>query len=159
MPGADGVSTICLDFDGTLVREGKGGAVRWAEGAREFVFGALADPEIRLVIHTCRATAHPARPAPAGEVEEFYRTGRASKDAERSWELRAELNAFMAKENLVGRLDVWEGPGKPLADVYIDDKAEQPDWARLAGELGVRLAREARPATAVGVPPILGPQR
>lgn len=106
-----------IDFDGTLVRRG-GPPLRWRRGAKEALRRMVAAGH-RLILHSCRCN-------PPQDEE----------DAKRYEEMIAFLQAEGA---LVLFAEVWQSPGKPIADVYIDDRAEPPEWFALAGEFGLPL--------------------
>lgn len=163
MPSPDGVLSVALDFDGSLVEGDPGGPLRWRRSAREFIVAA-AGAGIRLYLHSCRCVPVGVRELP-GDADEFWRTGRVPADAETSWALREQMEAFLRAEGVRHLVEPWDAPGKPLADFYPDDKGERPDWVVLAGELGVRLAYGVRPpelgsmgapAAPGGVAPVVG---
>ena len=139
MPATDGTISVCLDFDGSLVEKDVA-PLRWRPKAKEFVVGAAA-AGLKLWLYSCRCTAAPNLPdLNPWDADDFWRTGRVNPDVEKSWALYDEMRAFLEIEGVWGLVTPWTSPGKPFADVYADDKAETPDWYRLAGELGVRLA-------------------
>lgn len=147
MPGPGGLITVALDFDGSLV-EDKVSPPRWRRGAKEFILGA-ASSGIRLILHSCRNTVVGYQEMP-GDAREFWRSGRVPPDIEYSWQLREELRGFLEVEGVLGLVEIWEAPGKPIADYYADDRAERPDWLVLAAELGVSLRHEVGRSQAVG---------
>lgn len=150
MPAPDGTISLALDFDGSLV-EDHVMPLRWRRGAREFVVAAAA-AGIKLWLFSCRCQPVGVRDL-SGDAEDFWRAGRASPDAETSWRLREEMVAFLRAEGVWPLLAPWDAPGKPMADSYIDDKGDAPDWIVIAGELGVRLGHGVRPEQS----PPLGP--
>lgn len=138
MPAADGTISLALDFDGSLVEKDVS-PLRWRPRAREFVIGAAA-AGYKLWILSCRCTpAGSLVDANPWDADDFWRTGRAPADIERSWELLEEMRRFLEAEGVWDLVQLWTLPGKPFADVYADDKAEPPDWYRLGGELGVNF--------------------
>lgn len=152
MPGPDGVISLALDFDGSLVEGDQ--PLRWRRGAKEFIRGAAA-AGIKLVLFSCRcAPACGLADTGPWDADDFWRTGRVSEVFETSWRLRMEMRAFLEVEGVWTLMTPWELPGKPLADIYADDKADLPDWLRLAGELGVHLlpAFPAAPLPGVSSP-------
>jgi hypothetical protein len=149
MPGPDGVLSVALDFDGSLV-ELHETPLRWRHGAKEFILGASA-AGIRLWLHSCRCAPVGLRELP-GDADDFWRAGRVPADVETTWRLREEMDAFLRVEGVLGLLQPWESPGKPIADFYPDDRSERPNWIVLAGELGVRLVHGVQP----GQPPSMG---
>lgn len=154
MPAPDGTVSIALDFDGSLAEPAPGGGLRWRHGARAFILGAAA-AGMKLWLHSCRCT--PAcvldlYDAP-WDADEFWRTGRDPVLAAQSWDLYEEMRAFLEQEGVWPLLTPWTAPGKPIADLYPDDKGERPDWLVLAAELGIRLVHaDARRDPAVGQP-------
>lgn len=140
MPGPDGLLVLALDFDGALVEGGS--PIAWRRGAREFVIAAAASG-VGIWVHSCRATP-PGRDLLPGDEEELARSGRVPAAIEAAWALREEMIAFLEGEGVLGLVEVWDRPGKPLADAYVDDRGEAPDWVVLAGELGVRLEHGRR---------------
>lgn len=147
MPGPDGLISLALDFDGSLV-EAHVHPLRWRSGAREFVIGA-ARSGIKLWLHSCRCTVVGAQEMP-GDAQEFWRSGRVPGDVAYSWDLHEEMRLFLEAEGVLDLVELWTAPGKPICDAYADDRAERPDWLVLAGELGVVLSHE------VGRPEALG---
>jgi len=139
-----------VDFDGTLV-EKDAAPLRWRPGAREFLLGAVA-AGVPVVIHTCRATPCPGEP---GAGDAYAETGAVDPDALEQWALLDEMRAFLRAEGVWGLVPVWEGPGKPRADRFVDDRAEFPSFVALAAELGVQLPHEPGRPQALGLP---GPQ-
>lgn len=146
---------VGLDFDGSLT-EGyeQGKPLAWRPGAHDFIVGAAA-AGIQLIVHTCRATLVAYEEQP-GEVEEFYRTGTVPEPVRYSWKLRRELYEFLAREGVLDLVTVWDQPGKPLCDIYADDRGERPDWIRLAEELGVDLAHGQRGSAPLGTSAAVG---
>ena len=149
MPGPDGVLSVALDYDGSLV-ENHVMPMQWRRGAKEFIVGAAA-AGIKLWLHSCRCQPVGLRELP-GDADDFWRAGRVPDDVEMTWRLREEMVAFLKVEGVWGLLIPWDAPGKPIADFYPDDKGERPDWIVLAGELGVRLVHGVQP----GVAPPMG---
>ncbi len=146
----DGTSSVALDFDGSLV-EDHVLPLRWRRGAKEFVVAAAA-AGVRMWVHSCRcAVACNLSTVSPWDAEEFWRSGRVAADIETSWAHFEEMRVFLEVEGVWAFLTPWTLPGKPFADLYVDDKAELPDWYRLAGELGVRLghAIQGGPGTIV----------
>lgn len=111
--------------------------MKWRRGAREFVVGA-AQSGVRVWIHSCRCAPVGLRDEPADE-EEFWRSGAVAGDLAATWALRREMVDFLAAEGVLPLVELWEAPGKPLADRYVDDRLAPPDWVVVAAELGVRL--------------------
>jgi hypothetical protein len=72
-----------------------------------------------------------------------------------SWAWGNGLRDFLEREKLAGAVEVWDQPGKPMATVYLDDRAQFPDFASMAAELGLSLGDVHRPQgpQALGGPP------
>jgi hypothetical protein len=158
VPGPDGIFRISIDFDGTLV-EDHVSPFRWLRGAREFLTEVTA-AGIHVILHSCRATLVGYTEMP-GDAEEFYRSGRVPDDVTISWALHEEMRAFLEAEGVWPLVQLWTSPGKPIADVYVDDRSQVPDWLVLAAELGVRLnhvgPRQPPPLGAAQGSPVPGP--
>jgi len=138
---------VALDFDGSLVEDHQQ-PLRWRPGAREFIIAA-ASSGVRLYVHSCRCTLVGYEEMP-GDAEEFYRSGRVPGQVSYSWGLKEEMVAFLEAEGVRQLVQLWDAPGKPIAEVYADDRAEQPDWFVLAAELGVRLPNGSQGPSPVG---------
>ncbi len=141
MPAADGARVVALDFDATMVE--RGAPMRWRPRAKEFVLGCAA-AGVRIWLFSCRCApaCHLANAeGPGGwEAEDFWETGRAPEAAELAWRLFEEMRAFLEAEGVWSLMTPWTLPGKPLVDAIIDDESEQPNFTRLAAELGIHLA-------------------
>lgn len=108
---------ICVDFDGTLV-ERTSGELQLRPGADRALKQLAGKNE--LILHSCRLT----RPNESS-------FGRPIDDTD--WELYfggyLEMRRFLEQHGLWKLFDrVWEQPGKPVADLYVDDLASKPDW-------------------------------
>lgn len=109
--------TIALDFDGTVY----GGPWTRADectgepidGAIDWVRKQLA-AGCRIIIHTCRLTA-PYEGAPFQSADHLDPLRTAA--VIRGWFLEHGLS-----QQEVDKLDMWTRPGKPWAQVYLDDK-------------------------------------
>lgn len=151
MPAPDGTISIALDFDGSLV-EANVSPPRWRPRAREFIVGA-ATAGARLWLYSCRCAIACGLPgAGPWDADDFWRSGRLPADIEMGWSLFEEMRTFLEAEGVWTLMTPWTLPGKPLADIYADDKAEPPDWSRLASELGVRLAHAIQGGPGATVP-------
>lgn len=146
-----------IDFDGTLV-EHNVRPLRWRRGAREFLVAAITATQQgagnKIWLHSCRCSPMCVLldPAPA-DAEEFWRSGRVNPDVEYSWSLFNEMRAFLIAEGVWWGVELWQRPGKPICDHYIDDLSDRPDWLVLAAELGVRLMHaEQRGTSPLGAP-------
>ena len=152
MPDPSGILRLALDFDGSLVEEHVR-PLRWRRGAREFVVAAR-EAGIHLLVHSCRCILVGYEEMP-GDAEEFYRSGRAPEPVLFSWGLHEEMRSFLEAEGVWPLVELWTSPGKPICDVYADDRSEQPDWLVLAAELGVRLTHVGlREPAPLGAPPV-----
>jgi len=146
--------TVAIDFDGTLV-DSDMGVLRWRPGALEFLIAAPASG-IRLRLHSCRCSAADnLAQSMTAEIDAltFWRTGQPPTQVLVSWMLYEEMRTFLAVAGVLQLLEIWTGPGKPLADIYVDDRAEKPDWLALAQELGVALihGEQGRNSPVVGI--------
>lgn len=122
---------LCLDFDGSLVERNE--PLRWRPGAKEAIV-AFAQAGHRLILHSARSTP-PETFDPDNEREAFYARGVLPEAVLDFWERFDAMRAFLVAEGVMGLLEVWDAPGKPIADAYIDDRSDAPDWPRLVGEL------------------------
>lgn len=129
------VVVLAVEFDGALVVAGER-PLRWRLGAREFVLGAAA-AGVRLVLHSARAATAPQ--VFPGDAEEFYATGRALVEFEAQWALFDEMRAFLQVEGVWGLLEVWQAPGKPAADRYLDARGAPPNFVEVAAEMGIQI--------------------
>jgi hypothetical protein len=126
-----------VDFDGTIVRVG-GPPFAYVPGARE-ALARLKAAGHQIILHSARCTTMDPGPVVDEEVATFYRTGEVNPRISDQWRRFVEMRGFLQSEGLWRLFDeVWQAPGKPPADVYIDDRAEPANWARLVAELGAR---------------------
>jgi hypothetical protein len=126
--------SVGVDYDGTLVDER--GALRPL--AKEAVL-RIKRAGFRLVLHSARC--NPRDPG-AGEQAgaEFYATGRLPADVVDQWDRFAEMRANLIVLGLWSLFDeVWQSPGKPLVDIFVDDRAEEPVWAEVLAGLGIPM--------------------
>ncbi len=144
--------SVALDFDGSLVEAEP--PLRFRPGAREFIVAAAGDG-VRMWLHSCRCA--PFRDAVLGDAEEFYRTGAVPEATLIDWQLFEEMRLFLRMDGVWDLLEVWASPGKPMADLFVDDKLHPPDWLAVASSLGVRLNDGGRGiSSALGSPvPVL----
>ena len=122
---------IAVDFDGTLTRgDMLGGPPVLREGAASGL-RALAAAGHTLILHSVRFTSDPFGDDPTGEKS-------------RTWTREAEV--FLRREKLWCLFaEVWTRPGKPYADVYLDDRAVRigdgtagsTSWANVAEWYGI----------------------
>lgn len=73
---------------------------------------------------------------PVAESAEFFRTGRPPRGAVGRWDRQAEMRNFLQMAGVAHVLEEWTGPGKPHADVFLDDRAEVPDWQEVRESFG-----------------------
>ena len=124
--------TIAIDLDGTVA---DGHPLQFRPGAREALM-ALATAGHRLILHSCRCNPMDPGPSLEDEAARYWRTGEPPPRVVEQWWRFYEMRAFLQETRLWSLFaDVWQAPGKPLADVFVDDKLEPPNWARLAAEL------------------------
>jgi hypothetical protein len=124
---------LAIDFDGTLAR-GKPLSLRL--GADRGL-AALKKAGHHLILHSCRC--NPVDPTPQLEEEaaRWYQAGEVPLRVVDQWQRFAEMRDFLRAAGLWELFDeVWQYPGKPEADAYIDDKNEEPNWPKLAAEFG-----------------------
>lgn len=124
---------LAIDFDGTLVEKDE--PLRWRPGAKEALIRFSAAGH-QLILHSCRCNTMPLTPNTAVERERFYATGESHPDVLEHFERFEAMQAFLKREGVWEILRPWQEPGKPLADRYIDDRAEPPNWRMLLGEFG-----------------------
>lgn len=122
---------IAIDLDGTLTSWERGpshqgnGIGPWLPGAREAI-RAMLDAGHHVIVHTCRAT---------WEAGGSY----------------AGVRHFLDSHGFED-VEVWHDVGKPIAHVYIDDRAIpfQGEWGEvmmlLRGSAEWHRRRQARPA-------------
>lgn len=115
---------IAVDFDGTLYQEGPWlGSCDYSRGpipgALEWLAEALIDYDI--IIHTCRFSRWNAQPA----MNDVY-PPQTVADVTRSM---AGMSAWFDRHGIdPDRLIYWAHPGKPYAEVYLDDRMLVPPW-------------------------------
>lgn len=127
--------TLAIDYDGTIVE--KTSPPRLRMGAAR-ALAALAIAGHRLILHSCRCNPVDPTPAEAEEVSDFYRTGVVPPSAAGQWARFDEMRTFLKTQGMWALFhEVWQGPGKPICDMYVDDRTEVPNWPRIAAELGV----------------------
>ena len=136
------ILTLAVDFDGTLVELQQppyDQPLRWRPWAREFLLGARA-AGVRIWVHTCRAnpTAEFLGVFP-GDTEEFWRSGMLPAPVEHHWALFDRMRTFLQAEGVWDFVEIWDSPGKPICDRYVEDRASDPIWPRVAAEFGVAL--------------------
>lgn len=117
---------IAIDFDETLV---EGAPPRLKAGALEAL--ALAKRAGHyLILHSCRATVTGHSPILEDEASRFWQDGTVPGPVRFQWDLFDEMRRVLKAAGALQLFDeIWQSPGKPLADLYLDDLAELPDWA------------------------------
>jgi hypothetical protein len=131
---------LALDFDGSLVlSQPAPPGFGWRPGAREFLAAAHA-AGAHLILHSSRCTPMDPAPGIEEEIALWYETGAVNARITEQWRRFDEMRAFLQAEGAWQVFaEVWQSPGKPHVDRFIDDSAETPDWRALAAELGVSL--------------------
>ena len=108
--------TVCVDLDGVLAKFDKWEGVEnfgpVIPGAR-FFLEALRRVGFKIIIHTVRCS-----PDENEEPKNWFKQCRGSWPDHLVMIVAAWLNA-----NDLPFDEIWHGCGKPLADVYIDDRA------------------------------------
>ncbi len=111
---------FAVDFDGTIVTDG---TLSTRPGAVQAI-KAMHRLGHRIIIHSVRLTKpwfENLDDPDWGGYKERYR----------------ELLNVLKRHKLDEIVELWEYPGKPDADVFIDDKAMKPDWDDIFGIYGV----------------------
>jgi len=125
--------SVAVDFDGSLAT---GEPPQYRPGALE-ALAALKAAGHRLILHSCRCNPLDPGPTIEDEAARFYRSGEVPPRVIDQWRRFEGMRAFLQATGAWALFDsIWQAPGKPLADVYVDDRGEPPDWARIAAELG-----------------------
>lgn len=133
--------TIAIDFDGTIVEPNDPLRLRpeAAEGLR--VLKAAGNT---LILWSARATPVPAGVHDPNEELDFYQKGQVPERQLATWARFNEMRAFLQAHSLWDLFDeVWQSPGKPHADFFLEDRvfdARPPDWVGVAGILGLGSA-------------------
>lgn len=124
---------IAVDYDQCLVDTNP---TRLRKGAAEALVSMKAAGHV-LILWSVRATPMDPTPTPDAEIARFYETGLPPNHVIYQWALFDDMRSFLKSVGMWDLFDeVWQSPGKPNADLFIDSKAERPDWARLLKELG-----------------------
>lgn len=126
--------SIGIDFDGTMTR-GNGSSPILPEVAP--VLAALKLAGHHLVLHSARCT--PADPAPPLEDEaaRFYATGEVPPRVTDQWARFDDMRAALKLAGLWELFDeIWQAPGKPHCDIFVDDRLEEPNWPLIGREFG-----------------------
>ena len=127
---------LAIDFDGTLVQDQEPLALLPGVPA---ALQALKGAGHSLVLFSARCTPLDPGPNLDDEIARYYQSGEVAARVTDQWERFERMRDFLQAQGLWELFDlVWQAPGKPPADLYIDDRAEPPDWKRLTAELGQR---------------------
>jgi hypothetical protein len=117
-----------IDFDKTLA---DGPPLRLRAGAAD-ALRAFKAAGHHLTLHSARSTPDGAAPVLEDEAGRFWQFGEVPSRTRFQWDLFGEMRAFLKTAGVWELFDeIWASPGKPLADVFIDDLSVQPDWALL----------------------------
>lgn len=120
------MKTVAIDLDGTLAYyKGWNGEHtpigRPLEGALE-LSNKLIEAGHKIIIHTTRVT--PINNPPKGDWS--YTPGMGSiNDQQFEWSgyLEKQIRNWLNENEFNEDIEIWTNIGKPLADIYIDDKA------------------------------------
>ncbi len=117
---------IAIDFDGTLVTGPmpRGRALRWVAGARD-ALAALLDAGHDVIIYSCRSNPDVCPPWMMEQMTEWLSS-----------------HGFLRARH-EGSLTISTG-GKPLADLYIDDRAVRLSPVNANGAFGGSTWAEIR---------------
>ncbi len=127
---------VAVDFDGSLVETVA--PLRWRPGALEAIVRLHQEGHL-LVLHSCRCNPVDISPLADIDAVEFYRTGAVSPGVMAQWERFDEMRRFLQEQRAWYLFaEIWQSPGKPIADLYLDDRSEFPDWSSVAGSFGLR---------------------
>ena len=128
--------TFGIDWDGTIVQDSYPPMFR--PGALQ-ALRALKAAGHHLVLHSSRCNQMDPGPTVDEEIANFYRTGQVSDRVEEQWARFIEMRSFAQGAGIWELFDeVHQAPGKPICDIYLDDKAETPDWAIIIRQFGQR---------------------
>lgn len=124
--------SIAVDFDKTIYHE-EGGlnpdAVK--------VVKILKAKGYHLILHSCRCNPMDPSPPQPDEVEQLYKSGLVPERVQTQWDRFNEMRAILKEAAIWDLFDeVWQSPGKPLADLYIDDRSAGPNWGKIYNEFG-----------------------
>lgn len=126
--------TFAVDFDGTLA-EGYPDDKLTLNMEAIRVLRDLRVEGHRLVLWSCRATPYYDTPILVDEVQRFYAFGEVPERVTDTWRMFGAMRSLLLQHGVWDLFDdVWQAPGKPFADIYIDDKAELPEWRRIYQE-------------------------
>lgn len=124
---------FALDLDGTLV---EGTPMRLRAGAADCL-RALKSAGHHLVLHSCRCTPDGTGPMLEDEATRYWQDGEVPARTRYQWELFEEMRMFLKAAELWEIWDeVWTAPGKPLCDVFFDDRVEEPNFGLIRRQFG-----------------------
>lgn len=125
---------MAIDFDGTLVEPDP--PLRYRPGAVE-ALRSLKSAGHSLTLYSARATPLDKQPSDVDDIALFYGTGVLPASVLDQWERFDEMRTFLQRTGMWAAFDVvWQSPGKPHVDVFIDDRFEEPDWLAVRRDYG-----------------------
>jgi len=125
---------FAVDFDGTLFDT----TAKKLDPQAVKVLRLLKDEGHSLVLFSARATTLPPFAPDPNEESEFYKTGHVPQRVREQWAAFEEMRQVLQVNGLWSVFDeVWQSPGKPFADYFIDDRNRTADWVAIAQEFGV----------------------
>lgn len=126
--------TIACDFDGTLWDQDRplspGLDTVPFPGAVE-ALKKLHAAGARLILWSCRCNPYDDSPLLLDEEQRFWSYGEIPIRVKEQWDSFSQMRRILKTAGVWDLFQVWQSPGKPLADFYIDAKAERPDWPGL----------------------------
>lgn len=124
---------VAIDFDGTIFPKG---ATELNPDAVK-VIKILKNKGYHLILHSCRCNPVDFAPSQPDEIEQVYRSGFVPERVETQWERFNEMREMLKAAKIWDLFnEVWQSPGKPVADLYIDDRSTGPNWASIYREFG-----------------------
>ena len=128
---------IAVDYDNSMVDAHTG---RPFEGVRECLED-MRRAGVHLTLHSARATMDGNGPVLPDEAARFWQFGEVPVRAKVQWDLFDQMRANLRALGMWNLFDdVWQSPGKPLCDRFIEDRAELPDWTRLRLQYGQEVS-------------------
>lgn len=126
---------LAIDFDGTMV-EKHVSPMRLRAGAVE-ALRAFKAAGHHLTLFSARSTPDGAAPSLDDEAVRFWQFGEVPERTRFQWDLFDEMRSFLRQTGIWDLFDdVWQSPGKPLADYFVDDLFVDPNWGILRTQLG-----------------------
>lgn len=124
---------LAIDCDKTLC---DGPPLRLRSGAVD-ALRAFKAAGHHLTLHSARSTPDGAAPVLEDEAGRFWQYGEIPARTLFQWNLFDEMRTFLKANGIWEMFDeIWSSPGKPLADVFIDDLSVPPDWGILKRQFG-----------------------